>query len=113
MDNPANTEAHLEDPDFVSFLSDKIEELRKRLVDGSRRNPLISVPFRANNRTLLRFVDELPYVLRHRLSGGQEMRLVPLPALEEPVPDEQTDEFLETLAPLDMKMMYTIPTWMR
>ncbi|MCY4302604.1 MAG: DUF4011 domain-containing protein [Aestuariivita sp.] len=98
MDDITSIEAHLEDPNFVTLLSGKIEELRKRLIDGSRRNPLINVPFRANSRTLLRFVDELPDVLRYRLAVGQEMLLTSLPALEEPLPDEQTDAFLEALA---------------
>lgn len=97
MDNLSQPHAHLDDPDFASFLSGKIEELRKRLVDGSRRNPLINVPFRVNSKTLLRFVDELPDVLRHRLSASQEMRLASLPALEVPLPDEETDAFLEAL----------------
>lgn len=68
MDDSAQT--HMNDPDFLELISGKIEELRKRLIDGSRRNPLINVPFRANSRTMLRVVDELPDIMRYRLAKG-------------------------------------------
>lgn len=97
MQKTTSSEDHFDDPDFLEFVSGKIEELRKRLIDGSRRNPLINVPFRANSRNNLRVIDELPDVLRYRLANKQEMRLVPLPALEEPLPDEETNAFQEAL----------------
>ncbi len=75
----------------------KINELRKRLLDGTRRNPLINVPFRPNSTTVIRVVDEVPDILRYNLVNGQEMRLIALPPLEEELPDEQTDTFLNKL----------------
>ena len=75
----------------------KINELRKRLLDGTRRNPLINVPFRPNSTTVIRVVDEVPDILRYNLVNGQEMRLIALPPLEEELPDEKTDTFLNKL----------------
>lgn len=75
----------------------RVEHLRTRLLDSSRRNPLIQVPFRQNSSSLIRFVDELPDVLAERLSSHHSMRLVSLPPIDEPLPDEQTDEFLNAL----------------
>ena len=75
----------------------KLFELRKRLLDFSRRNPLISIRLRPTSTSVLRVIDELPDVLRYNLTNGKPMRLVPLPALEEELPDEQTEAFLDEL----------------
>ncbi|ANT62760.1 helicase [Salipiger sp. CCB-MM3] len=77
------------------LIRDRVEHLRVRLLDSSRRNPLIQIPFRQNSSTLIRFVDELPDVLARRLAAQSAMRLVPLPSIDKPLPDEATDEFLE------------------
>ena len=79
------------------LVRDRIQHLRARLLDSSRRNPLIQVPFRQNSSSLIRFVDELPDVLAERLHNQRPMRLVALPPVDEPLPDEQTDEFLDAL----------------
>ena len=98
MDDQSQIQSRLNEPEFVSFISEKIQKLRERLIDGTRKNPLINTPFRANSRTLLRFVDELPDVLRYRLSDKQEgMLLDSLPALGTPLPDEQTEDFVKAL----------------
>lgn len=75
----------------------RISHLRARLLDSSRRNPLIQVPFRQNSSSLIRFVDELPDILAERLHNQNPMRLVALPPIDKPLPDEQTDEFLDAL----------------
>lgn len=86
-----------EPKDFSSIVATRVEHLRNRLLDSSRRNPLIQVPFRANSSSLIRFVDELPDDLAAKLAGQNAMRLVSLPPIDEPLPDEQTDEFLTAL----------------
>jgi len=73
----------------------RVQHLRARLLDSSRRNPLIQVPFRKNSSSLIRVVDELPDVLAERLANQKSMRLVSLPPIDEPLPDEQTDAFLD------------------
>lgn len=83
--------------DLRDHVRKRIEHLRARLLDSSRRNPLIQVPFRKNSSSLVRFVDELPDVLAERLSSQVSMRLAPLPPIDEDLPDENTDEFLDAL----------------
>jgi hypothetical protein len=57
---------------------------------------IINVRFSATSTSILRVVDELPDVLRHNLTTGKSMRIVPLPALKEELPNEQDVTFLET-----------------
>ncbi|RAZ81748.1 DUF4011 domain-containing protein [Cereibacter johrii] len=87
----------LGEPDLKAVIRSRVEHLRTRLLDSSRRNPLIQVPFRQNSSSLIRFVDELPDALAERLSTQRAMRLVALPPIDEPLPDEETDEFLDAL----------------
>lgn len=75
----------------------RIENLRPKLLDLSRRNPLISTKLGPRSNAHLRTVDELPDVLFFELSNGQELELVPLPPLEEDPRDEQVDAFREAL----------------
>lgn len=88
---------HLDSPEIVELVAERLQELRKRLLDSSRRNPLVNIPFRANSTSVLRVVDELPDILRFNLTSGTDMRLVALPAIDEQLPDEQTDAFLDEL----------------
>ncbi|WP_306259536.1 DUF4011 domain-containing protein [Pararhizobium sp. IMCC21322] len=97
MPNPSDTDSNLADPSIIELVAERLQELRKRLLDASRRNPLVSIPFRPNSTNILRVVDELPDVLRFNLASGTSMRLVALPALEVELPDEQTDAFLDAL----------------
>ncbi|SFR00499.1 Part of AAA domain-containing protein [Poseidonocella sedimentorum] len=55
------------------------------------------MPFRQNSSSLIRSVDELPDVFAERLHNQRPMRLVALPPIDKPLPDEQTDEFLDAL----------------
>lgn len=97
MFHAENGETNLSDPEIIELVAERLRELRKRLLDSTRRNPLVNIPFKANSTNVLRVVDELPDILRFNLTNGTAMRLVPLPALEEELPDEQTDAFLDAL----------------
>ena len=68
------------DAGLTGVVRDRIDSLRKRLLDSSRRNPLIQIPFRANSTGIIRFIDEMPDDLAERLADRQMMRLKPLPA---------------------------------
>ncbi|MCC5974183.1 MAG: DUF4011 domain-containing protein [Rubellimicrobium sp.] len=83
--------------DNIELVAAKLQELRLRLLDSSRRNPLINIRFTPASTSFIRVVDELPDILRHKLSQGRQMRLSPLPALEDELPDEQTDIFRDAL----------------
>lgn len=76
----------------------KIENLRPKLLDLSRRNPLLSTKLGPRSNSHIRAVDELPDVLFYKLKNGQDMSMVPLPPIEADPRDEQTDTFREALA---------------
>lgn len=57
----------------------KIENLRPKLLDLSRRNPLLSTKLGPRSNSHIRAVDELPDVLFYKLKNGQDMSMVPLP----------------------------------
>jgi hypothetical protein len=81
----------------IELVSAKLQELRLRLLDSTRRNPLINIRFTPASTSFIRVVDELPDILRYNLSQGRQMRLAALPALEDELPDEQTDDFRDAL----------------
>ena len=76
----------------------KIENLRPKLLDLSRRNPLISTKFSPRSNSHFRVVDELPDALSFFLNDQQSMRFVPLPPLDEDPKDEQTRQFQGAIA---------------
>src|SRR5689334_25422250 len=75
----------------------KIEHLRPKLLDLSRRNPLISTKLGPRSNSHIRVVDELPDVMFFKLSNSQNMVLIGLPPIEEDPRDERTDVFREAL----------------
>lgn len=89
-------QGRFDDPALAGLVAERIEQLRKRLLDFTRRNPLVHVAFRATSSSLIRVVDELPDMLRLALTEG-DMRLAALPPLEDDPRDEQGDRFQEAL----------------
>ena len=75
----------------------KIEHLRPKLLDLSRRNPLISTKLGPRSNAHIRAVDELPEILFFKINNEQEMDLLPLPSIEEDPRDERTDSFREAI----------------
>ena len=91
-----------------SLLIKKIESLRKRLLDTSRRNPLISVNLSTRSNSVVRVVDELPDVLLSKLTDSQNpqaMRIVPLPDNNSNPLDENTSEFSSALSTANFRTM--------
>ena len=76
----------------------KIDNLRHRLLDLSRRNPLISTKFSNRSISYVRVVDELPDQLLFTLRDGNVMAFAPLPSLDEDPKDEQTRRFQNRLS---------------
>jgi len=74
------------------FLNDLIEKMRPKLLDLTRRNPLLSTPFSEKSHANFRVVDEVPSFLFDKLLADK-MRLVSLPSLEEDPKDEESIEF--------------------
>ncbi len=84
--------------DLLDLLYDKIENLRPKLLDLTRRNPLISAKLGPRSNSAIRVVDELPDVLAFNLVNNQKMRFVSLPSLEKDPKDEQSREFQAALS---------------
>lgn len=69
-----------------------MDQLRKKLLDVSRRNNLINFKQADRNKRVIRVVDEVPSSLLASLIDGR-MEMKPLPDVGEEPADEQTDEF--------------------
>ena len=83
--------------DLTSLVKQKIENLRPKLLDLSRRNPLIATKLGPRSTSHLRVVDELPDILFYKLNNGPELPLVPLPAIDDDPRDENTSTFRDAL----------------
>ena len=83
---------------FQELVSSRIENLRPKLLDLSRRNPLISTRFSTRSSSLVRVVDELPDVIAYNLRHQQAMRLIPLPPLDGDPQDEKSEDFQQALS---------------
>ena len=58
---------------------------------------MIATKLGPRSNSHIRVVDELPDILFYKLGNGQEMRLVPLPAIDDDPRDEQTSAFRDAL----------------
>jgi len=79
-------------PDFTKLINDRIESLRPKLQDTSRRNPLINNVLSAKSASFIRIVDEKPQGIYDGLysDDGSSMRLIALPSTDIDPPDENT-----------------------
>ena len=80
------------------FIKKAIKDLRDRLIDISKRNPLISFKHSERSASYLRVIDERPDALFQRLRNG-EMRFEPLPDPQVEPADEKTSDFRMALQP--------------
>lgn len=84
--------------ELQELVRQKIEGIRPKLLDLSRRNPLISTKLSGRSGTTIRVVDELPDVLFYKLSNAQPMQVVALPDIDADPKDEDTKVFRDALA---------------
>lgn len=75
----------------------RLGSFRRRLLDLSNRNRLVSFKHSDRARTHIRVIDELPDVLFATLRDGKRMRFKPLPEPETEPQDETTEAFLMAL----------------
>jgi hypothetical protein len=83
--------------ELAALVKQKIENLRPKLLDLSRRNPLIATKLGPRSNSHIRVVDELPDILFYKLNNGQELPLEPLPAIDDDPRDEGTSAFRDAL----------------
>lgn len=74
------------------WTEEAVADLRKKLIDLSKRNPLIAFKHASRGASHLRFVDERPDIMFNRIVDGS-MGFEPLPDEEVTPPDEQTATF--------------------
>ena len=79
---------------FREMIAEKIANLRPKLMDVSRRNPLINHSANKTFTSSIRIVDEqLQQIFEHLCVNSRSMKLGALPALEEDPIDENVTEF--------------------
>lgn len=90
---PLNTpQSTSSDTQTAQWTFDAVAKLRAKLIDLSRKSPLIALKHSSRSASQLRFVDERPDFLFERLSKGS-MGFEPLPGEERTPADERTPEF--------------------
>ena len=78
--------------DLLEFFQDKLENLRIKILDFSRSNPLINTRMGTNYQNYIRVIDEHPEVILNGLEFS-EFELTPLPTLEDEPKDELNSKF--------------------
>ncbi|PKL42001.1 MAG: hypothetical protein CVV41_16255 [Candidatus Riflebacteria bacterium HGW-Riflebacteria-1] len=81
---------------IARLVEKQVENARPKLLDLSRRNPLLATKFSDRSNSHVRVIDELPNVLFTKINQSS-MTFKPLPALEDDPADESTDEFRKAL----------------
>lgn len=75
------------------YIQDRIEELKRNLLDLTKRNKLISFKHRAGAKDHIRIIDENINFLYSELADGKSFEFKPLPSDEDIPYDEKTEEF--------------------
>jgi hypothetical protein len=97
MSNVKNDDSSSTNVDRANLICNRIDILRPKLLDLTRRNPLISTKFSDRSNSLVRIVDEVPDLLLRSIVS-QSVRIVPLPDLSTDPEDEYSLEFQSSLA---------------
>lgn len=83
--------------ELARLVEQRVARMRPKLLDLSRRNPLVSTSFGGRSHAILRIVDELPAKVIEKLSERQ-MRFVALPDIETDPKDEDGQAFQDALS---------------
>lgn len=84
--------------DLVAHIRQQIADFRRKLLDLTLRNPLLSFRHAERAATYVRIVDELPDVAFEKLESGNEMEFLALEPPRLQPDDEDTEEFTTALA---------------
>ena len=60
------------------LIKERVANLRLKLLDLSRSNPLLKINLKRSSASYIRVVDELPDQLAFSLTNGVQMDIVPL-----------------------------------
>jgi len=92
----------IETEKYKELIDSRIEKLRPKLLDLTKRNPLLSTGLSGSRISCIRVVDELPQNLILQLLT-ETMQIVPLPSLDEDPIDEQTKTFKNAFVDATLK----------
>ena len=98
-----DTPRYLPDETFMQQMNEeqleetksKFEELRKRVLDLTRRNRLINTPLYGKTTPLLRVIDEQPDLLFLDLVNEKKFEFDALPAMDDDPEDEKNSKFID------------------
>lgn len=79
------------------FIKECVEKYRKKLLDTSKRNNLISFSHSERSRQHVRVIDEMPDFLYKELVDGKSFTFAPLPEEDKTPAEEQSEEFRSLL----------------
>jgi len=82
--------------ELKQLVNERIEALRPKLQDTSRRNPLIHNALTSKSASFLKIVDEIPQQILDIISleRNSGMQLIPLPPTDIDPIDEDNEEFI-------------------
>ena len=83
---------------LARYVNERIAALRPRLLDLTRRNPLLATPLSPRSLTQIRIIDQPLVRILTRLGAGERLVFTPLPELELDPTDEDAATFQQALA---------------
>ena len=83
---------------LARYVNGRIAALRPRLLDLTRRNPLLATPLSPRSLTQLRIIDQPLARIAQLLGQGERLEFTPLPDLELDPLDEESADFQQALA---------------
>lgn len=86
-----------DNPAVDIYVRNVIQQYRTKLLDLTRKNPLISFRHSEKSKSHIRVVDEIPEALFGKLATGKQLTFIPLPDPELIPSDETAPEFLRLL----------------
>ncbi len=84
-------------PTPEEFVRSSLDRLRRKLLDLTTRNPLLSFKHSARSRRFIRLIDELPDQIYQKFQGGTSLRFVCLPDGQRDPEDERSVHFRRAL----------------
>ena len=92
-------------------LAKVLQELKDKLLDISKRNPLINFAHSERGKNYIRIVDEIPDLIITKINANH-MSFKPLPDIEKEPEDEKTLEFQSLFqASLEEDEEYLLKLW--
>ena len=96
----------MEDAERRHSVTEQVEKCRRRLLDTTKRNRLISFKHRERSNREIRIIDALPDVLYDAFLDDRKLKFCSLPDENLSPPDEGTSEFLRKFEQIELSENY-------